>query len=175
MGDLLPPNPKTRRKRSVVVGPEKLVLKLIVIQRVAFFPPLLGTVLSLYVTQRHAQPLEQGLLGGRYKDCTGKSIENLEKEKASKALLESQNKAQVEFNSELRDEVAKLQAQLAMAQANADRQADKAGNTEARRAETEAALQAAEQRVREGEVLRRKLHNTILVSLRAFRERELFA
>lgn len=77
----------------------------------------------------------------RYKDSTGKSVETLEKEKASKAMLESQNKAQVEFNCELRDEVAQLRAQLSMAKTNAERQATKLADSEAKRKELEAALQ----------------------------------
>ena len=102
----------------------------------------------------------------RYKDCTGKSVENLEREKASKAALEGQNKAQVEFNCELQEELAQLRAQLAMSQTGAQRQAGKAADIEAQRARLEVALQAAEQRLRDGELVRRKLHNTILVRAR---------
>ena len=104
----------------------------------------------------------------RYKECTGKSVENLEREKASKAVLQSQNKAQVEFNCELQDEVAQLRAQLAMSQTSNERQASRAADVEAKRKELEAALQAAEVKLREGELLRRKLHNTILASSTPF-------
>ena len=45
--------------------------------------------------------------GCRFKECTGKSIENLEREKAMKAALESQNKAQTNMNCELQEEVCK--------------------------------------------------------------------
>ena len=99
----------------------------------------------------------------RYKECTGKSVENLEREKASKAALQNQNKAQVEFNCELQEELAQLRAQLAVSQTGAQRQAGKAADIEAQRAQLEAALQSAEQRLRDGELVRRKLHNTILV------------
>lgn len=91
-------------------------------------------------------------------------METLEKEKASKAKLESQNKAQVEFNCELQDEVAQLRAQLSMSQTTGERQAQKVTEIDTRRKQLEALLEAAELRVREGEVMRRKLHNTILVS-----------
>ncbi len=91
-------------------------------------------------------------------------METLEREKASKAMLESQNKAQVEFNCELQDEVAQLRAQLSMAQTTGERQAGKLVDSEGQRKELEAALEAALCKVREGEVIRRKLHNTILVS-----------
>lgn len=90
-------------------------------------------------------------------------METLEKEKALKARLESQNKAQVEFNCELQDEVAQLRAQLSMSQTNGERQAGKLVDSEAERSRLEAALQAAEGKIREGEIIRRKLHNTILV------------
>ena len=99
----------------------------------------------------------------RYKESTGKSVETLEKEKASKAMLASQNKAQVEFNCELQEEVAQLRAQLSMAQTNAERQGGKLVASEAQRSRLEADLAAAEGKIREGEVIRRKLHNTILV------------
>ena len=102
----------------------------------------------------------------RYKETTGKSVETLEREKASKAMLESQNKAQVEFNCELQDEVAQIRAQLSMAQTNGERQAGKLVESESQRRELEAALEAALSKVREGEIIRRKLHNTILVSAR---------
>ena len=102
----------------------------------------------------------------RYKETTGKSVETLEKEKASKAMLENQNKAQVEFNCELQDEVAQLRAQLSMAQTNGERQAGKLVDSEGQRKELEAALEAATSKVREGEIIRRKLHNTILVKFR---------
>lgn len=93
-------------------------------------------------------------------------METLEREKASKAMLESQNKAQVEFNCELQDEVAQIRAQLSMAQTNGERQAGKLVESESQRREVEAALEAALSKVREGEIIRRKLHNTILVSAR---------
>ena len=57
-------------------------------------------------------------------------METLEREKASKAMLESQNKAQVEFNCELQDEVAQLRAQLSMAQTSGERQAGKLVDSE---------------------------------------------
>ena len=100
----------------------------------------------------------------RYRDATGKSVENLEREKASKAVLESQNKAQVEYNCELQDELAQLRAQLAMSQTTNERQASKAADLERKNHDQEEQLQCAEQKLREGELLRRKLHNTILVS-----------
>lgn len=100
----------------------------------------------------------------RYKDTTGKSVEVLEKEKASKARLQSQNKAQVEFNCELQDELAQLRAQLSMSQTTGERQSGKLASVEAARKQLEAALEAAEGKIREGEIVRRKMHNTILVS-----------
>ena len=90
-------------------------------------------------------------------------MEKLEREKASKAVLESQNKAQVEYNCELQDEMAQLKAQLAMSQTTNERQASRMAEVEAKRGKLEQALQAAELKLREGELLRRKLHNTILV------------
>ena len=90
-------------------------------------------------------------------------MEKLEQEKASKAVLESQNKAQVEYNCELQDEMAQLKAQLAMSQTTNERQASRMAEVEAKRGNLEQALQAAELKLQEGELLRRKLHNTILV------------
>ena len=101
--------------------------------------------------------------GGRYKEITGKSVEVLERERMLKQQLESQSKVQVEFNCELQEEVAQLRAQLAMTQASGERQAGKIAELDAQRAALEDALAVAEKKVKEGEIMRRKLHNTILV------------
>ena len=83
-------------------------------------------------------------------------MEVLEEEKASEAHLKSQNKAQVELVG-LQQEVARLKAQLSMQQIESQRRSDKL-------ATAEAALEAANGRIREGESARRRLHDTVMVS-----------
>lgn len=93
-------------------------------------------------------------------------MESLEREKANRAVLESQNRVQAGMNCELQEEVAGLRASLAVAQAATERQAARATEAEAARAATQDALTAAEEKIRGGERLRRKMHNTILVRLK---------
>ena len=70
---------------------------------------------------------------------------------------------QAKLNAELQREVAQLQAEVAGARALTGVQAQEAAREAAAARELRTALQAAEQRVRECEAVRRQLHNTILV------------
>lgn len=103
-------------------------------------------------------------ISNRYKDCTGKSIERLEAEKAEKAALEGQARAQAQANCTLAKQLADAQDAAAVAQSLADAWANE--NTVLRnKAQALAAeLAAAEARIVDLETVRRKLHNTIMVS-----------
>jgi chromosome segregation ATPase len=100
----------------------------------------------------------------RFKDCTGKNIEILEKEKAAKAALEGQTRIQAEVNSSLAEQLAAAQDAAAAAQALAEARGGDTAGLRQRVATLETAVAAAENRVQELEIVRRKLHNTILVS-----------
>ncbi|KAK9814021.1 hypothetical protein WJX73_009377 [Symbiochloris irregularis] len=98
----------------------------------------------------------------RFKEATGKSVELLEREKADKAHLESTNQAQAEVNSGLQQQLARAKAEAAGAVEAARVGAEATEAAQARIAQLESALVAADARVRECETIRRRLHNTIL-------------
>lgn len=97
----------------------------------------------------------------RYKDATGKDLAALEAEKATKSVLETRTKAQAELNVNLADQAALFKEQRDLAESRAEKNGQELAALRARVVELELALQEAETRVRDGEVMRRKLHNTI--------------
>ena len=72
---------------------------------------------------------------------------------------------QAQLNGSLQAEVGRLQAELQAAHGLLASQAEAAAREATRTQGLTTALQAAEERVRECELVRRKLHNTILVPL----------
>eukprot|EP00884_Botryococcus_braunii_P015285 jgi/Botrbrau1/243/Bobra.0022s0218.1 len=98
----------------------------------------------------------------RYKECTGKSIESLEKEKAQKAALEGQARVQAQLNSSLLEQLKQAQDAAAVAQSLAGVQSSENVALRNKVATLEATLASAEARIQELEVVRRKLHNTIM-------------
>lgn len=103
-------------------------------------------------------------LPNRYKECTGKSIERLEAEKAEKAALEGQARAQAQANCTLAKQLADAQDAGAVAQSLADAWAAENTSLRTKTQTLSAALAAAEARIADLEAVRRKLHNTIMVS-----------
>jgi len=97
----------------------------------------------------------------RFKDATGKDLAALEEEKATKSVLETRTKAQAELNANLADQAALFKEQRDLAESRAEKNRQELAALRARVAELELALQEAEIRVRDGEVMRRKLHNTL--------------
>jgi kinesin family protein C1 len=97
----------------------------------------------------------------RYKDATGKDLAALEEEKATKSVLETRTKAQAELNANLADQAALFKEQRDLAESRAEKNGQELAALRARVAELELALQEAETRVRDGEIMRRKLHNAI--------------
>lgn len=108
--------------------------------------------------------VSNALPGIRYKECTGKSIENLEKEKAQKAALEGQARVQAQVNSSLAEQLTLAQDAATAARSLADAQASENTSLRNKVGGLEAALASAETRIQDLEVVRRKLHNTIMVS-----------
>jgi hypothetical protein len=112
------------------------------------------TVLCFLLKQRHPY---------RYKECTGKSIERLEAEKAEKAALEGQARAQAQANSSLAKQLADAQDAGAVAQSLADAWASENAILRNKAQTLSAALAASEARIVDLEAVRRKLHNAIMV------------
>jgi hypothetical protein len=78
--------------------------------------------------------------------------------------LEGQTRIQAEVNSSLAEQLAAAQDAAAAAQALAEARGGDTAGLRQRVATLETAVAAAENRVQELEIVRRKLHNTILVS-----------
>ena len=98
----------------------------------------------------------------RFQAATGKDLAALEAERASSAVLANRTAAQTATVAALQDQLTLLKEQRAAAQAQSDSKTDLVRTLSARVAELESLLSAAEERVREGETVRRRLHNTIL-------------
>ncbi|KAG7670625.1 hypothetical protein KSW81_003184 [Nannochloris sp. 'desiccata'] len=98
----------------------------------------------------------------RFRAVTGKDVAALEAERASSAALVNRTEAQAATLSALQDQVALLKEQRNAAEALSDSKTDVVRTLTARVAELEALLSSAEQRIRDGEATRRRLHNTIL-------------
>ena len=98
----------------------------------------------------------------RFRAATGKDLVALETERASSAVLANRTQAQSATVAALQDQVALLKEQRTAAEAQVESKADTVRYLTVRVAELEALLSSAEQRVREGEATRRRLHNTIL-------------
>ncbi|KAK9832155.1 hypothetical protein WJX74_000861 [Apatococcus lobatus] len=98
----------------------------------------------------------------QYKEHTGKSLEALEQETTRKAQLQYQNKAQEEINAGLQERLAMAEAGLQAAQSLAEGRAGEAGVLAQQACQLRAQLAEATSKWQEGEVLRRRLHNTIM-------------
>lgn len=98
----------------------------------------------------------------RYRDVTGSTVEALEREKAFKAQLENQNKAQAEVNQGLQEGLEVLKQQKALAEALAQGRGEEVQGLKGQVKDLTGRLTEAEERVQQGELIRRKLHNTIL-------------
>ncbi|KAL3149974.1 hypothetical protein ABBQ38_013330 [Trebouxia sp. C0009 RCD-2024] len=98
----------------------------------------------------------------RYRDVTGNTVEALEREKAVKAQLETQNKAQAEVNQGLQEGLQVLKQQKALAEALAEGRGQEVQGLKQEVHDLTGRLTEAESRVQQGELIRRKLHNTIL-------------
>jgi kinesin family protein C1 len=86
----------------------------------------------------------------------------LEAEKASSSALSGRTQAQAALNAALQEQAAALREGRAAAEASAELRAGEARALGARVAELEVLLEEATRRAREGEAVRRRLHNTIL-------------
>lgn len=99
---------------------------------------------------------------GRFRAVTGRDLAALEAERASSAVLTSRTEAQAATVAALQDQISLLKEQKTAAEARADAKCGESKGLTARVAQLEVLLAAAEERVREGEAVRRRLHNTIL-------------
>lgn len=91
-----------------------------------------------------------------------KELERFRTETGTSAALVNRTEAQAATLSALQDQVALLKEQRNAAEALSDSKTDTVRTLNARVAELEALLSSAEQRIRDGEATRRRLHNTIL-------------
>lgn len=98
----------------------------------------------------------------RYRDVTGNTVEALEREKAVKAQLQNQNKAQAEVNQGLQEGLEVVKQQKALAEALAASRGQEVQGLKQQVHDLTGRLTHAEDRVQQGELIRRKLHNTIL-------------
>jgi len=118
--------------------------------------------LSADVARLRGETDEQRKELERFRTVTGKDVAALEAERASSAALVNRTEAQAATLSALQDQVALVKEQRNAAEAISDSKTDAVRTLTARVAELEALLSSAEQRIRDGEATRRRLHNTIL-------------
>ncbi|KAI5073052.1 hypothetical protein GOP47_0011844 [Adiantum capillus-veneris] len=97
-----------------------------------------------------------------YKECTRKSAIELEDLRAKSVLLEGENAAQVKELTGLREQIILANAKLQMAESTVVQHQHEGAEQKAIMEDLQQQLSEAEQRIREGDILRRKLHNTIL-------------
>jgi kinesin family protein C1 len=118
--------------------------------------------LSADVTRLRGETDEQRKELERFRTVTGKDVAALEAERASSAALVNRTEAQAATLAALQDQVSLLKEQRNAAEATSDSKTDAVRTLTARVAQLEALLSSAEQRIRDGEAIRRRLHNTIL-------------
>jgi kinesin family protein C1 len=98
----------------------------------------------------------------RYRAATGKDLVALEEEKANSHMLTQRTKAQAETVAALQDQLTMMKEQRTAAEAHAERLSEENRRLKAKIAEFEVLLPALEERVRDSEAIRRRLHNTVL-------------
>jgi kinesin family protein C1 len=118
--------------------------------------------LSVDVTRLRGETDEQRKELERFRTVTGKDVAALEAERASSAALVNRTEAQAATLAALQDQVSLLKEQRNAAEALSDSKTDAVRTLAAKVAQLEALLSSAEQRIRDGEATRRRLHNTIL-------------
>ena len=98
----------------------------------------------------------------RYRAATGKDLAALEAEKATSQMLSQRTKAQAETVAALQDQLTMMKEQRGAAEAQCDALVENNRSLQARIAELEVLLPAMEERLRDSEAIRRRLHNTVL-------------
>lgn len=98
----------------------------------------------------------------RFRAATGKELAALEAEREASAVLASRTEAQAAALGALQDQLALVKEQKMAAEARVDVLSSENRTLNAKLAEFESLYASAEQRLRDAEVLRRRLHNTIL-------------
>lgn len=98
----------------------------------------------------------------RFRAATGKELAALEAEREATAALASRTEAQAAALGALQDQLALVKEQKLAAEARVDVLTSENRSLNARLAEFESLYASAEQRLRDAEALRRRLHNTIL-------------
>ena len=98
----------------------------------------------------------------RYRAATGKDLAALEAEKANSELLSQRTKAQAETVAALQDQLTVMKEQRGAAEAQCDALSEQNRTLKAKIAEMEVVLPAMEQKLRDSEASRRKLHNAVL-------------
>ncbi|BFI43342.1 kinesin family member C1 [Marchantia polymorpha subsp. ruderalis] len=98
----------------------------------------------------------------RYKECTGKSAAELEQLSNKAVALEEGYTSQAEAMKALRQQLDFAHQKLKMAEARIAENESKGDEYKGRLEEVQQRLSEAESRLHEGELVRRKLHNTIL-------------
>eukprot|EP00887_Chlorella_sp_A99_P000452 scaffold17.g452.t1 len=97
----------------------------------------------------------------RYKEATGKDVGDLEAAKTAAADLAQRSRSQAQLNANLHDEVLTLRQEKEVARGALERSRAEVQRLEDKVERLESALAASQQEVREGEALRKKLHNEI--------------
>lgn len=97
----------------------------------------------------------------RFQEATGKTSQEFDAISSKVFALEEAHSSQRDLISQLRQQLDTRAQRLLLAEGAAEARTLEAGQLRARVSELEAKLAAAEQRVHDGEVLRRKLHNAI--------------
>ena len=98
----------------------------------------------------------------RYRAATGKDLAALEAEKANSHLLSQRTKAQAETVAALQDQLTMMKEQRGAAEAQCDSLSEQNRMLKAKIAEMEVLLPAMEEKLRDSEESRRKLHNAVL-------------
>lgn len=98
----------------------------------------------------------------RYRAATGKDLVALEAEKANSQMLSQRTKAQAETVAALQDQLTMIKEQRGAAEAQCDMLSEENRMLKSKIAELEVLLPAMEDRLRDSESIRRRLHNTVL-------------
>ncbi|KAL2609961.1 hypothetical protein R1flu_028534 [Riccia fluitans] len=98
----------------------------------------------------------------RYKECTGKSAADLEQLSSKNTALEEEYSSQAEAIKTLRQQLEFTQQKLKMAEARIAENESRGAEYKGRLEDVQQKLAEAENKLHEGELVRKKLHNTIL-------------
>ncbi|GAB4823683.1 hypothetical protein N2152v2_010729 [Parachlorella kessleri] len=121
--------------------------------------------LAAATAERNSLSAETLRLRGELEQCRKEIAQYKEAhgmDASTRTLLEGRARAQADINASLQEQVALLTEQKALADQQVQARTAEVKKLTAKAAQLEADLARAEQRVQEGEILRRKLHNTIL-------------